>query len=253
MSDLIEKYFQEDLTQGEQDALSQMLLDSEDAAFKFSRLAREAYLSFGLPEPESRWEDAPGPGGSSPRTGSILLVLGLGISLFFLAWHFGFFQRFCVPVFLKEIAGVSTENSLSLTSTQDSLPARGLSPVSPANSLKKNNLGARNKRKSVISPISSPPTPQKESGPVNLDLHPSKTFPNLSVVVNQAQAAPLKVSVLNPAGMEARVLYQGVLASGNWIFEWNGLLAGGQKAPAGYYQIQVQSGLFSQQKTVEIQ
>jgi flagellar hook assembly protein FlgD len=75
----------------------------------------------------------------------------------------------------------------------------------------------------------------------------------LSVVVDQAQSGPLKVSVLDPQGSEALVLYQGILAPGHWIFEWNGKLTGGGKPPAGTYEIQVQSGLFSQQKPVQIQ
>ncbi len=262
MSELVEKYFQEDLSESEQDLLAQSLLESEDAAFQFSRLAREAYLRFGLPEPEPEWKDLPPAfdaekGGAFSILGILFLALGLAAAGAGAAWHFGLLPGFsktraCGPV---NVCAPPASGKGLATAPGDSLGA-GLSASGRygKNRVKKEletGSSANHAPAAASSVVSA--APEEAITPVNLDVHPATQFPNLSVVVNQAQAEPLKVSVLDPTGAEARVLYQGTLTPGHWVFEWNGLLAGGQKPPAGFYQIQVQSGLFAQQKTVQIQ
>jgi hypothetical protein len=254
MPDLVEKYFREDLSEEEQIELSQSLLDSEDAAFKFSRLAREAYLRSGLPEPEPRWKDEPPPSRPSSWTGMILLAAGLGLSALFLT-HFWARFHFPAPMVLsraEDSSAVETsapsaadENSGSSQagSSQGAAPAAAPPPVKADFGIPKTPPSSAD---------ADIPAPEDQTAPVNLDVHPRTTFPDLSVVVDQAQTGPLKVSVLDPQGSEALVLYQGTLTPGHWIFEWNGKLSGG-KPPAGTYEIQVQSGLFSQQKPVQIQ
>ena len=62
MPDLIEKFYREDLTEAEEQALGETLSTSEDAAEKFGALAEATYYRFGHPKPE--W-----PGGDSlPRS-----------------------------------------------------------------------------------------------------------------------------------------------------------------------------------------
>lgn len=51
MADLIEKYFQEDLTETEEKALGDEILSSEETALRLGEKAEEAYKSLGLPEP----------------------------------------------------------------------------------------------------------------------------------------------------------------------------------------------------------
>jgi hypothetical protein len=260
--DLVEKFFQEDLSESEQDLLAQSLLESDDAAFQFSRLAREAYLRFGLPEPEPKWKDSPpsfgaGMGGIFSPLGMIFLAFGLAALGAGAAWHFGF-----LPGFSKPPACCPVGVCAPLASGKGSLTAPGGSsgPRLPGlEGPRKNRAKIESEAASsagslpAVTPSASSAAREEAIVPVNLDIHPAVQFPNLSVVVNQAQAGPLKVSVLDPSGAEARVLYQGPLAPGHWVFEWNGLLAGNRKPPAGFYQIQVQSGLFAQQKMVQIQ
>lgn len=57
MADLVEKYFQQDLTEAEQEALSGSLLSSDETALKFERMAGEAYARYGLPDLQPHWTD----------------------------------------------------------------------------------------------------------------------------------------------------------------------------------------------------
>jgi flagellar hook assembly protein FlgD len=88
---------------------------------------------------------------------------------------------------------------------------------------------------------------------VNLDVQPHAAYSSLWVVVKRAEPGPVTVRVLNLEGEAAVLLYEGNLEPGSWVFDWDGMLPGGQKAPAGYYQIQVLSGPVTQKKIIQIQ
>jgi hypothetical protein len=57
MPDLVEKFFREDLTEAEHQALGESLLASDEAALKFEETAKAVYHRYGLPEPEPHWPD----------------------------------------------------------------------------------------------------------------------------------------------------------------------------------------------------
>ena len=95
-------------------------------------------------------------------------------------------------------------------------------------------------------PTTIPETPV--STPINLDVQPHAAYSNLAVIVKRSEQGPLSVQVLDLDGLPIVMLYQGTLEPGSWVFDWNGKLANGQKAQAGYYQIQVISGPVTQKK-----
>jgi hypothetical protein len=80
----------------------------------------------------------------------------------------------------------------------------------------------------------------------------SKTYSNLSVVVDQPVLGFVTVQVLDPNGGQAALLYRGNLDPGKWVFEWNGKMPGVRPAPAGYYFIQLQSGSQVLRKKIQI-
>src|SRR5271170_2282593 len=89
MFDLVEKYFKEDLTEPEQAALEDSLLNSDEVALKFEAMAKEAYVRYGLPEPQPHWGNSNGP---FPSAGMglqpLLWVLGIGAGLVLGWWRF---------------------------------------------------------------------------------------------------------------------------------------------------------------------
>ena len=77
-------------------------------------------------------------------------------------------------------------------------------------------------------------------------------YSSLSVIVHQSNPGPLSVRVLDTRGIEITPLYNGNLAAGHWVFEWNGQLADGEHAQPGFYLIEVRVGDFVQRKRVQI-
>lgn len=97
------------------------------------------------------------------------------------------------------------------------------------------------------------PLVHAQAAPINLAQNPSQNYSGLSVEISLAKPAPLAVRVLDTRGTEMAALYRGNLGPGNWVFQWDGQLSDGRSASAGYYQIEVQSGLFVQTKKIQIQ
>jgi hypothetical protein len=254
MPDLIDKYFKADLTEAEQEALSQSLLTSDEAMLKFEQKAKEAYQSFGLPEPQPHWPDTPPP--SAPAAAglgglpwmSIILTLGLSALI---AWRY-----FCVCHNAAMAPPPQTVVS-SLTQGSGTVPA-----VKPARSETSTELSEKSENDGESQEFN--PSTKKESSsaessalassvtPVNLEIDPSRAYSNLSVEIDQTQLGFLAVRVLSPQGVEMKTLFKGSLNSGRWVFEWDGKLANGQPAPAGDYQIEVRSGTFVQHKNIQI-
>ena len=83
MPDLVQKYFEEDLTEAEYEALEQILETSDEAAWRFGKAAEKAYYRYGFAKP--RW---PGPPHSSaglkfglkPWLGLSLIVAGAAVA-----------------------------------------------------------------------------------------------------------------------------------------------------------------------------
>jgi len=78
------------------------------------------------------------------------------------------------------------------------------------------------------------------------------TGEELSVVVGTQAKTLVTVRILNHEGGEVRNLYTGFVQPGHWSFQWDGDLSDGVPAPAGAYQIDVQSGALHQTKEIQI-
>jgi hypothetical protein len=262
--DLIIKYFTEDLTEAEEQALSQILLSSAEEAWRFQRHAEAAYLHCGLPEPKRRGgQPPPGfmPGGSVFKPG-LWLFLGLAAAGF-LAW-----ALWRNETTINETVTVSTTQAPSSILPAHSTGASILSghprgvpaKPSPTQAVLAPSGGLAKRADPVLSP--PPPTPTLGSAPLPAALpavtpvdalrQPHRSHSNLEVLVRRATPGQIEVRVLNPDGTQAVLLYQGLLQAGSWIFDWNGHLADGRPADPGTYQIQVESGPITQSKRVVI-
>jgi hypothetical protein len=74
----------------------------------------------------------------------------------------------------------------------------------------------------------------------------------LSVMVGAQEKTLVTVRILNHEGREVRDLYTGFVQPGHWSFQWDGELSDGVPAPAGDYQIDVQTGDLHQIKDIQI-
>ena len=267
MLELVEKYFQSDLTEPEMEQLSRALLDSEESALLFEFLARETYLSFGLPEPQSQGPRPP-LGGPGTWMGAVVLLVGLGLAAFLGRYHGG------SPALAGSVGPKTMAGAAQVAAPKD--PAHSLSGLRPVPAMNKGtaasdpdpSVAAYSRQRVPGDPQmgrSSDPGPGAKIGdkghqfpanpstPIDLDANPGRTFSGISVQVSQAKAGPLSVRVLDRDGREVTPLYQGILGPGNWAFEWDGQLLGGKKAEPGFYRIEVRSGAFVQYKKIQIQ
>lgn len=285
MADLVEKYFQEDLSEAEQEALSGSLLSSEDSALRFERMSQEAYLRYGLPEPKPHWRNDPPASrpplkGLGPWIGSVTVLLGIGAGVYFFAHSHR--PSSMAP---GKLSGAPLRPSASLPagpgvhSVASSLLKKDISKtrISPFSENSTKNpkplqgsvntalSGSRVPTDSEIKPINpsnpglvSPATTaanpiHTQKSPINLDQNPSQSYSGISVQVRLAHPSDLAVQVLDTQDNIRAVLYRGSLGMGNWVFQWDGQLSDGAPAQPGYYQIQVRSGLFVQTKKIQIQ
>lgn len=288
MPDLIDKYFQEDLTEAEQEALGRSLLDSDEAALKFEAMAKEAYIRYGHPEPQPNWKDIPPPSmppkpGFGPLFWLTMLAVGAGL---FWGWRSHFWNVSAddaahSPITMKH----GKENAHSHAFIAGSVKRRDEAGSSQVVESRKKEAATAPEQERVLpeekaslppkeaqpetqerpkaveakpaAPAAAPAAAAAAQGrgvtPVNLDLGPPKTFSNLSVEVGQAQMGRLTVRVIDGQEREMVVLYNGNLPAGNWAFEWDGRLVNGQAAQPGIYKIEVRSGSFVQRKDIQIQ
>ncbi len=234
-NDLIKKYFQEDLSEAEEKALSEKLLASTEDALRFGEEAHARYARYGLPEPELS-KPLIGFAASTPSVSAALHLTYLGLKV--LAALLGLALTGVVAFGLwRAFAPVSVDSG---TQTPD-LPAAPL--VTPAQ-IHKVHSGTSSMKTLRVVPVLTP---------IDLD-HPSgKPFSNLSITVHKVAAGAVTVQVTTLEGKSLVPLYRGYLEPGNWGFEWNGQLSNGQAAASGYYQIQLDSGSAAQKKVIQIQ
>lgn len=242
--DLIIHYFQRDLTEAEDQALSGLLASSEEEAFRFFRHAEAAYAHYGLPDP--RWPGE-GPGGSGKAwTKPHLWGIVLGIGLLISGW--GWWSHRGVADAIGYIPGpkaVAGTGSLGM--------APRLHPETQGRSIPFGGaVDAKDQGQDVV-PGDVPGSVERSTGPlVTSPRDPSPPpgnaksegdpHPNLEVLVRQKRSGPVTVQVLSPEGIPVVLLYEGNLQPGSWTFDWNGDLEQGKKAPPGTYRIQVHSG-----------
>jgi hypothetical protein len=249
MADLIDKFFQEDLTEAEEKAVSEELLSSEETALRLGEKAERAYLHAGLPEPiwPASNKIIPHLSKTIPLTWVCFWMILAGMAGIAAWWCFS--QKHALPepsASLKPSASVEMPRIIS----RDEL-SKAASPAHPE--------GVKRPSTSLSVPTGTTGKPQKAPAavsafppPLNLDEAQGQSYTNLSVVVRRSTPGFLTVRVLNAQGSEVVLLYRGELAEGNWVFEWNGKLVDGRIAGPGVYQIEVQSGPFNQRKAIQI-
>jgi hypothetical protein len=214
MADLIEKFFRSELTEAEDEALAKRLASSEDAAEQFADSAEKAYFSFGLPEPQ-----APGRLARFLRSywGRLLPVV---VTLGGLATWYWWPKMESGPV-----PKVLTAPKMESSPRGEEVPK----PQTPVRVQEK------------VKGLEAPPNPDFKTD-----------YRDLKVVVDQENEGPVTVRILDPSGIEVRRLYEGPLQAGKWAFKWDGILDSGLPAPPGGYQIEVQSGMVSKSREIEI-
>jgi len=261
MSDLIERYFREDLTEAEHKALSEELASSGEAAERFGALAEGVYARTGLPEPH--WA---GPG-------ALQRVLKPGFGT-------GFWVGVLTATFLGGMVGWhflgGREEALSEAS-QAIIAAPVARPESPVSRSKVKEVPSEAKtdgeqgapylpeeervplRTKASVPAAVPPVVARTErssasrpAPVNLAAPSHRDYSNLSVEVVWPSRKELEVRVLDKGGSELVTLYRGALEPGRWVFDWDGKLADGRQAPAGEYGIEVRSGTMSRKKSIRV-
>ncbi|MGH7738876.1 MAG: hypothetical protein ACREL1_01900 [bacterium] len=242
MDDLIQKFFQADLTEAEEQALSDQLKNFTEEALRFGEEAEARYIRAGLPEPQL------------PRPLSIPAAAG-GSAVSVMAWVHGGLK---ILVWILGIALASVvafglwRNFVPQTPAQNSTsPVPGMK-AQVSTGLRHFVIARRD-----IHPVSAPSTVPTGLVPVltPVDLnHPlGRTFSALSITVHKVSAGPVTVQVLTLDGKPLVPLYRGLLKPGNWGFEWDGKLADRSIAASGYYQIQLNSGSGPQKKIIQIQ
>jgi hypothetical protein len=260
--DLIIKFFKEDLTEAEEQTLSDKLVSSSEDAVRFGQHAEASYRHYGLPEPQ--WRGGGPPRGFFPGPGlgpgiwlPMALIAGF---LGWLGWHFLTLSRWrmgeagSAPQRIVSEApiprGLQDSNAVipeKITRSDEPLDL----PDKPCTA----TLEKSTEEESGV--ISKPATAQAPllpltavSTPVNVTAQPHHPHSNLEVMVRRSSPGQVTVEVLNPFGTPVVLLYQGLLEPGNWAFDWNGRLGDGSPVPPGTYHIQVQSGAIVQSRSV---
>lgn len=274
MPDLVEKFFKEGLTDPEEQDLSQALWESEDLAEKFATLARDAYFRYGLPEPRLPHHRPPGTGGFNPWLGILGVILGIGGGLFFHRLSHGLMlpahssgpasglkkmegpgaamERPHSPLAPTQPVGPSQTHPPGGKPALNGLSTTDLSGLSTSRVPDPSEVEQARKLSAKIEEDSAGAQANSHSSPINLDQNPSADYSSVSAIVHQSRTGPLMVRVLDTRGVEVEPLFNGSLGPGHWVFEWNGKLPNGGQAPAGFYQIEVKTGPYSQRKTVQI-
>lgn len=222
MADLIEKFFLSELTEDEDRELASQLEVSEEAAGRFAETAENLYLSFGLPNPlppgnsMGSWHSLWGKGLM------VLLVLG-GLT----AWFW--------PAGPKRVPAEEKPPVAGTVPLEKKAPVKMKVPV-PV--LKKEQKPVQASESDLVA---APPDPD-----FNTD------YRNLKVVVDQENAGPVTVRILDANGIEVRRLYNGPLQAGKWAFQWDGILGTGRAASPGSYRIEVQGGSTLKQREITI-
>jgi hypothetical protein len=271
MSDLVEKYFSEDLTEAERKTLGQELLSSEEAAGKFIEKAGDAYRRFGLPEPHwigpEELKHISKPGLWRHLWFWILILGSVGITVYWYRGHNSFTAKYTQPTSKPKQAPIlKPTTSVSVPAIKKEVKQKPL--ISRA--LTVTQTGPLQQQRKIDVPTEIPALPELPSNPwdtsalpltgispkftpVNVDKNPNLAPSSLSVLVNRTTPGFLTVRVLDNQGVEVLPLYRGDLPAGSWAFEWNGLLKDGRLAAPGLYKIEVRAGSWVQIKEVMIQ
>jgi hypothetical protein len=219
MTNLVDQFFQRNLSEAEAQSLEELLGRSPEDALRLGEKMKQEYLAMGLPLPTLPKHFGPSlPGTGLPLLKSALLAAVLAGAGAFTWWFW-------------------------------SKPA--LQATVPLASVEKQALPETLPREVLARPQDKLPPPPLE---IPQRLTGSGVEGNrLSVVVELESPAPVEVRILDPKDQPVRTLYQGNLEAGKWAIHWDGFLADGSKAPGGDYRIQVKSGSTEMSKNVSIE
>jgi hypothetical protein len=264
VDDLVSKYFREDLTEAEDQALEGKLLASSEASLAFAAASEEAYQRYGLPEPQ--WpgnpDDFPRPR-SKGKIGLWLFVLLAG-SAGAAFWVYqerlrpeilssgrtGFFS---IPWFFSHSKGAhpgpQAEDRAKIKMIPSKLNISFLStPMKPSGEEGDAGAMAENSSDKVVFSDGTPSTT-----PIDVTGQPGRRgHSDLEVVIHWPKTGQVTVRILSLDGTKEILLYQGLLQRGKWAFDWDGRLADGHTAPPGSYHILVEAGPVTQSSTIVI-
>jgi hypothetical protein len=240
MNDLIGKYFRSDLSDAEEQALSDLLKTSDEAALKFGEMAEGKYASYGLPEPDLAdlaktapyWKGLLAPA-------AVLMLAGVG------AWFWCHSSK-CSTEPRSTVAVVAPAPQAEVPVIRPPKVQRMAASASAKASV----------REQVAAP-ESPKTDAPLAAPPALEPPPEtsvdkQTANNLKVVVSRPTAGSVTVQVVGPDGVVVRHMFEGALAAGRWSFDWDGRLQDGVAAQPGRYKIEVLSDVAVQTREVLI-
>jgi hypothetical protein len=238
MIDLQKEFFKRDLTDAEEQRLADQLAASPKVSLRFARLAENAYLRTGLPDPRKQGpqgpgQDGPGPKGPRPK-GQGPNGHGPGVSMT-----------------LKVVGGLLAGGALVVMAVKFRTAAPEIKPgdLAPTPAFSSTPLPERVPLKprslAPVSPVHPPAdlAPLSKPGMVQpLAYDPAKKYEGLDLIVERATSGLVTVRVLDNASKEVRLLYAGFLGRGKWNFTWDGKLDSGELAHPGLYRVEVQSG-----------
>jgi len=254
LADLVSKYFLEDLNEAEDQALSEVLQNSPEDSLRFEDGLREAYLRYGLPDPQ--WpgnpNDYPSPQGGIRWKMWFWMMLAAFLAVasgryLFTKGRNSLRPPAKTPVSHRRPSGVSQPKPHAAYPSGHPAHASALDGEKPQPSFE----SAQPALSTGPIPPSSVSNAVKAQGAL-APANPTKVHKGLEVTVRQAAPGQVTVRVLQADGTQAAFLYQGVLPAGNWVFDWDGKLSGETPAQPGSYRIQVTSGNITREKIVFI-
>lgn len=249
--DLIIKFFQEDLTEAEDQRLREILSSSPEEAYRFFLHAEAAYRSYGLPEPRRPKGDPP-----SFWTHLSLWVWPVLLAAVMGSLGWAFFHVMQTPATQALVPVPKEERRDQLPSAKGIMEEKKLPDVPREEGTTLDGTAPAETNGSTPASVTQPDPPYQGVALSRTPMIPlprnRSTHSNLEVVVHRSHPTPLAVEVLGPNGDPVVLLYQGMVQAGTWAFDWNGKLADGQKPPPGTYRIAVESGAVTQVKKVVI-
>jgi hypothetical protein len=212
MVDLVTTFFERELSEAEADALGNLLQQSPEEALRYEGLLEQHYLATGLPAPQ-----VPQSLTLPPSSGGLGASGWTGLAVVIALTGAGLLWKFW-PQVPAEVPVKPVIAPVKVAAPRNPIPSV---PVQPA-------------------PVQPAPVEATAEGE------------ELSVVVSTQAKSLVTVRILDSTGREVRGLFAGFVQPGQWAFKWDGELFNGVPAPAGEYQIDVQTGSLHQFKTIRI-
>jgi hypothetical protein len=240
--DLLQAYFERDLTAAEEGHLARILQESSEAASQFAALAEKEYGQSGYPKPRAprHWSRA-----------RSLAWLGLQLAV---AAGLGWWVWRCQQAGPVSPAGTSSAPAISL---QPAGNGETEAPVSrpPSGQETRPRVYAPAAKKASKPPLdiyNEEAAEETRPQPARLDVG-VEAGNHFKMVVELGKNAPVDLGITDSSGRPGRTLYRGNLYAGRWSFEWDGRLGDGQKAAPGRYKVNLAAGQENLSRWVEIE